>query len=316
MAVVDQPASSPYPRTPPEDTETHFLVLPDRPQGPPLPPARGAGRIVTSAPVQRLVWLGGLLIFLIKVFGSIPLVLRKHRGELARLLAEVTFGGRVLAVATSTIFVVLILSVFLGIEIGLEGYQGLQIIGLAPLSGLIAAYGNTRELIPLITAFGLASQMGCRFTAQLGAMRISDEIDALDVMAIPSLPYLVTTRMLAAMTSVIPLYLLSLSGSYFATELTVSLVSKQGSGTYLHYFHAFLGPMDIVHSVLKVVIFSAVIIIIHCYYGFTTSGGPEGVGRATGRAIRASIVSLSVLDLLLTMYFYGLSSNAIRLTGG
>jgi phospholipid/cholesterol/gamma-HCH transport system permease protein len=265
--------------------------------------------------VERLVWLGNLLVFLVKVFASVPRVMTRHRREVGRLLADVTFGGGVLAVAASTVLVVFVLSAFLGIQIGLEGYQGLQVIGLAPLSGLIAAYGNTRELVPLITAFGLASQMGCKFTAQLGAMRISDEIDALDVMAVPSLPFLVTTRMIAALASVIPLYLLALSGSYFATQLTVELVSKQGSGTYEHYFHAFLHTDDIIHSVLKVVIFSIIIIIIHCYYGFTASGGPEGVGRAAGRAIRASIVALAFGDLVLTMLFYGVSANSIRLSG-
>ena len=264
---------------------------------------------------RRVLWFGALGGFLIRVGASVPRVIRHHRKEVMVQLADVTFGGRVLAVAASTVLVVFVLSAFLGIEVGLEGYQGLEIIGLAPLSGLIAAYGDTRELIPLITGFGLASQMGCKFTAQLGAMKISDEVDALEVMAVPSLPYLVTTRMLAALLAVIPLYLVALSGSYFATQITVSLVAHEGSGTYLHSFHAFLQPMAIVDSVLKVLIFSVLIIIIHCYYGFTTSGGPEEVGKATGRAIRASIVALAVSDLLLTMLFYGLSSNSIRLSG-
>ncbi len=265
--------------------------------------------------VDRLVWFGDLLIFLVRAVVAVPLVLKNWRKEVFRLLADVTFGGRLLAVAAGTIAVVFILSAALGIEIGLEGYQGLQIIGLEPLAGLIAAYGNTRELIPIITAFGLASQMGCKFTAQLGAMRISDEIDALDVMAVPSLPYLVTTRLIAAMMAVFPLYLVALSGSYIATQYTVELISKQGSGTYQHYFHAFLQPLNIVDSIAKVLIFAVIIIIIHCYYGFTASGGPEGVGQAAGRAIRASIVALAVLDLLLTMLFYGLSPNAITLSG-
>lgn len=265
--------------------------------------------------VEQLVWLGRMVIFVVKVVVSIPRVIVQQRGEVARVLADVTFGRGVLAVASSTVLVVFILSAFVGIQIGLEGYQGLQIIGLTAFSGLIAAYGNTRELVPLITAFGLASQMGCKFTAELGAMRISEEIDALDVMAVPGLQYLVTTRMIAAMISVVPLYLLALAGSYVATQLSVALISHEGSGTYLHYFHAYLNLSDIVDSVLKVIIFAAGIVIIHTYYGFTTAGGPEGVGRATGRAIRASIVFLSVADLLLTMLLYGLSPNAIRFTG-
>lgn len=266
-------------------------------------------------PYDRLVWLGHLTLFIGRVLGSMPSVTVRHRKEILRVLADVTFGRRFVAIAAGTVVVVLILATFLGVSVGLQGYQGLEIIGLQPLAGLIAAYGNTRELIPIITAFGLASQMGCKFTAQLGAMRISDEIDALDVMAVPSLPYLVTTRVIAALMAVVPLYLVALSGSYVATQLTVEQVSKQGSGTYQHYFHAFLGPMDIVDSVAKVLIFSIIVIIVHCYYGYTTTGGPEGVGRATGRAIRASIVAISILDLLLTMLFYGLSTNAVKLTG-
>lgn len=275
---------------------------------------RRAARL-TDPLVEQLVWLGRLVTFVVRVVASVPRVLIQQREEVARVLADVTFGKGVLAVASSTVLVVFILSAFVGIQIGLEGYQGLQIIGLTAFSGLIAAYGNTRELVPLITAFGLASQMGCKFTAELGAMRISEEIDALDVMAVPALQFLVTTRMIAAMVSVIPLYLLALAGSYVATQLSVALISHEGSGTYLHYFHAYLNLHDIIDSVLKVIIFAAVIVIIHTYYGFTAAGGPEGVGRAAGRAIRASIVFLSVMDLLLTMLLYGLSPNAIRFTG-
>ncbi len=133
-----------------------------------------------------------------------------------------------------------VIAAFVGITIGLEGYQGLQIIGLAPLAGYLSSYANTREIAPLITAFGLAAQMGCKFTTQLGAMRITEEIDALEVMSIRSLPYLVTTRLIAALVVVTPLYLIALSGAYLATQITVIIVAHQGSGTYAHYFHAFL----------------------------------------------------------------------------
>ncbi|MDA8274002.1 MAG: ABC transporter permease [Actinomycetota bacterium] len=265
--------------------------------------------------VDRLVWLGALALFVGKVLASVPVVLTRRRGEVTALVNEITFGQGLLAIASSTVLVVFLLSAFVGIQIGLEGYQGLQIVGLTALSGLISAYGDTREIVPLITAFGLAAQIGCKFTAELGAMRISEEVDALEVMAVPGLPYLVTTRVLAAMVAVIPLYLLALAGSYIATQFSVALIAHQGTGTYLHYFHAYLNLGDLVDSLLKVVIFAIAIVIVHTYYGFTTSGGPENVGLATGRAIRTSIVMLAVLDLLLTMLFYGLSPNAIRFTG-
>ncbi len=135
------------------------------------------------------------MIFGFKTFASIPYALVRHRNETVRLIADVTFGGGLMAVAASTVLVVFVIAAFVGITIGLEGYQGLQIIGLAPLAGYLSSYANTREIAPLITAFGLAAQMGCKFTTQLGAMRITEEIDALEVMSIRSLPYLVTTRL-------------------------------------------------------------------------------------------------------------------------
>lgn len=144
----------------------------------------GAGLV--QAVVRQLIWFGQLLTFAFQVVISVPLVLTKHRKEVWRLLGEVTFGGGLLAIAASTVLVAGVLSAALGIQLGLEGYQGLDIVGLGPLAGFLSAFGNTRELAPLITAFGLAAQMGCRFTAQLGAMRVTEEIDAIEVMAIPS----------------------------------------------------------------------------------------------------------------------------------
>jgi phospholipid/cholesterol/gamma-HCH transport system permease protein len=287
-----------------------------RGQASPAPSAPGANRLraLGERAVGQLMFLGRMVVFIVRVFASVPLVLRRYRNEVGRLIIEVSFGGRILAVAASTVVVVAVLSASLGTQIGLEGYQGLKVISLGPLAGFLSAFGNTRELAPLITAFGLAAQMGCRFTAQLGAMRVTEEIDALEVMAIRSLPYLVTTRMLAALAAVIPLYLLALSGAYLATQLTVIAVAHQGSGTYLHYFQEFLSEKDILLSVVKVVVFAIIVTFIHCYYGFTASGGPEGVGRAAGRAIRASIVAIAFSDMLMTILFWGTSSG-LKVTG-
>src|SRR6202012_3524642 len=132
---------------------------------------------------------------------------------------------------------------------------------------------------------------------------VTDEIDGLEVMGVPSLPYLVTTRMIAALVAVVPLYLVALSGSYLATQATVVLVAHQGSGTYLHYFHEFLDARDILLSVIKVIVFAVLVPVIHCYYGYSASGGPEGVGKAAGRAIRSSIVTIAFADMLMTVAF-------------
>lgn len=263
---------------------------------------------------NRIVWLGELMLFIVKVVRTVPTVLRHHRGEMWRLIAEVTFGGGILAIAASTILVSALLASVVGVQLGIEGLQGLNIIGLAPLAGLLSAFANTRELSPLLAGYGLAAVMGCKFTAQLGAMRVNEEIDALEVMSIPSIPYLVTTRLLAALVAVIPLYLLALSGAYLATQFAVLTIARQGSGTYLHYFYLFLNRRDVLYSVLKVVIFAILVTIIHCYYGMTASGGPEGVGRAVGRAVRTSTVIIAISDMLMTLLFWGVSVP-VKVTG-
>ena len=128
--------------------------------------------------------------------------------------------------------------------------------------------------------------MGCGFTAQLGAMRISEEVDALEVMAIPSLPFLVTTRIIAGLVAVIPLYVVGLLSSYFATRLTVTQFFGQSAGTYDHYFNQFLPPGDVLWSFGKVLIFSVVVILIHCYHGYNASrrSRRRGRGRRPRRA--------------------------------
>lgn len=269
---------------------------------------------LTNGAVSTLVLLGDMLLFSIQAVINIPLVARRYRKEYLRLLGEVTFGSRILAIVASTVVVAGLLSAVVGVQLALEGYQALDIIGLGALAGYLSAFANTRELTPLLTAFGLAAQMGCRFTSELGAMRVTDEIDALEVMSVPSLAYLVTTRIMAALTVAVPLYLAALAGSYLATQITVVAVGHQGSGTYLHYFHEFLTGRDILLSVLKVVVFAILITAIHCFYGYNAGGGPEGVGKAAGRAIRASVVSIAVSDMLMTILFWGTSSG-IKVSG-
>jgi phospholipid/cholesterol/gamma-HCH transport system permease protein len=285
-------------------------------QAPARVPRLVAGRFVAVGRRigDRLTWTGELLVFIYKVVAAIPLVLRSYRSEVKRLLAEIAFGGGLLAVAASTIIVSALLASVVGVQLGVEGLQGLNIIGLAPLAGLLSAFANTRELSPLLAGYGLAAQMGCRFTAQLGAMRVNEEIDAMEVIGVPAIPYLITTRMLGALIAVVPIYLLALSGAYAATQFAVLAIAHQGGGTYEHYFHLFLQPRDVFYSVLKVVVFAILVTIIHCYYGFTATGGPEGVGRAAGRAIRMSTVAIAISDMLMTLLFWGVSVP-IKVTG-
>jgi phospholipid/cholesterol/gamma-HCH transport system permease protein len=239
---------------------------------------------------------------------------RRYKKEVMRLLAEVTLGTGALAVIGGTVGVIAAMTFFTGTEVGLQGYAALNQLGTSAFSGFVSAYFNTREIAPLVSAIALAATVGCGFTAQLGAMRISEEVDALEVMAVPSVPFLVTTRILAGLIAIVPLYVIGLLSSYFATRLTVTVVFGQSSGTYDHYFTTFLPPGDVLWSFGKVLIFSVVVILIHCYHGYHASGGPAGVGVAVGRAVRTSIVVINVLDLFLSMAIWG-TATTVRLAG-
>ena len=203
---------------------------------------------------------------------------------------------------------------FAGTEVGIQGYASLSQIGVAKFSAFISAYFNTREVAPLVSAIALAATVGCGYTARLGAMRISEEIDALEVMGIPSLPFLVTTRMIAAFIAVIPLYIVALGASYLSPRLITTLIYGQSPGTYDHYFLQFLPPIDMLWSFFKLLFLAVAVILIHCYYGYTASGGPAGVGMAVGRAIRTSIVTIVVADFFLSFAIWG-STTTVRITG-
>jgi len=272
-----------------------------------------AARALTSQ-VELLRFLGHMVIFTGRAMKAIPSTLRRYRAEIYRQMGQLTLGTSVAITFTGTLLVILAESLFIGIEVGVEGFQSLNVIGIAPLTGFVSAYGNTREIAPLIAAVAVASQIGCKFTSQLGAQRISEEIDALEVMAIPSIAYLVTTRIIAAITVVIPLYLVGLFGSYIATQVTVTVFFHQSLGTYLHYFHLYLRPVDIFYSVVKVIVFTWLVVVIHTFYGYNAAGGPAGVGRATARAIRATTVLIAATDVLMTLLFWGL--HGVRLGGG
>lgn len=252
--------------------------------------------------------------FYLQCLLAVPLTLRRYRTEVYRQLSDITWGSGALIVGGGTVGVMALMSTFVGAAVGMQGYTGLKVLGLAPLVGFVSAYGNTRELAPIIAAVAFAAQVGCRYTAQLGAMRVAEEIDALEVMAIRSVPYLVVTRMIAAMVAIVPLYFIGLVGSYVATRAVVIVVYGQSAGSYDHYFNTFLSGGDIVLSTVKVVLFVGAITLTHCYLGYTASGGPEGVGRATGHAIRNSIVLVVFLNMLLTIAFWGLVPS-VRFSG-
>jgi phospholipid/cholesterol/gamma-HCH transport system permease protein len=273
-----------------------------------------SARRAVMAPVTVLDQLGAQLSFHVRALLWTPRTLRRYKKEILRLLAEVVFGSGSLAVIGGTVGVIGAMSFFTGTEVGLQGYASLEQLGIASYTGFISAFFNTREIAPLVAGLALSATVGCGFTAQLGAMRINEEVDALEVMAVPSLPFLVTTRIIAGFVAVIPLYVIGLLASYLATYVIVVDYYHQSAGTYSHYFHLFLPPGDVVWSFFKVLVFAVAIILIHCYFGYTASGGPAGVGIAVGRAVRTAIVTITVFDFFLSLAIWG-STTSVRLAG-
>jgi phospholipid/cholesterol/gamma-HCH transport system permease protein len=273
-----------------------------------------SARRIVRTPITLLDTLGEQMGFYLRALGWTPRTLRRYKKEVMRLLAEVVFGSGALAVIGGTVGVIVVLCFFTGTEVGLQGYSALDQLGIGPYTGFLSAYFNTREIAPLVAALALSATVGCGFTAQLGAMRISEEIDALEVMAVPSLPYLVTARILAGLIAVIPLYVIGLMSSYLATYSIEVYYFGQSPGTYSHYFHLFLPPLDVVWSFFKVLVFAVAVILIHCYYGYNATGGPAGVGVAVGRAVRSAIVVINIIDFFLSLAIWG-SNASVRLAG-
>ncbi|NNH73890.1 ABC transporter permease [Nocardia uniformis] len=276
----------------------------------PLQKLKSSGR----APLDFVARVGHQVFFFLRSIGSMPLAFKQYPKEVWRLLSDVTWGNGNLVVGGGTIGVVLILSAFGGMTVGIQGHTSLNLLGLSPITGAISAFATTRELGPLLATLAFAAQAGCRFTAQLGAMRISEEIDALDAQAIRPLPYLVSTRMIAAMIAIIPLYCIALPVAYISAALTVQMIGGTASGTFQHYFYQFLIPEDVLYSMLKAILFVAITTFIQCYYGFFASGGPEGVGVAAGRAIKLSIIAVVFADLFMTLAIWGVNPG-IRISG-
>ncbi len=271
-------------------------------------------KAVYEKPLRTLDDLGSELAFFLRALAWTPKTVVRYKKEILRILAEVTLGSGALAVIGGTVGVITAMCFFTGTEVGLQGYAALNQIGTAAFSGFVSAYFNTREIAPLVAGIALAATVGCGFTAQLGAMRISEEVDALEVMAVPSLPFLVSTRIVGGLIAIIPLYVVGLVSSYYATRLTVTQFFGQSTGTYDYYFHEFLPPGDVLWSFGKVLVFAVTVILIHCYYGYTATGGPAGVGVAVGKAVRTSIVAINVIDLFLSMAIWG-AATTVRLAG-
>lgn len=253
--------------------------------------------------------LGRQTQFFAQSLASFADVFLRYRTETLRLIAQMGLGSGALAVIGGTVVIVGFLTVTIGAVTAVIGYNQFGNIGVEALTGFASAYFNVRLVAPFTGAVALSSTIGAGATAQLGAMRINEEIDALEVMGIRSIGYLVSTRIVAGVVVVVPLYCLAVLGSFFSTRFITTDLYGQSTGVYNHYFNTFLYPRDLISSFILTTAMGIVIMMVHTYYGFTATGGPAGVGEAVGRSVRTSLVVAAILTVFITLAVYGQSGH-------
>jgi phospholipid/cholesterol/gamma-HCH transport system permease protein len=271
-----------------------------------------SNRVVAMRPGRRpLIEAGRWVVFIWQTLWYLPLTVRRYPGQTLRAMNSLAWGRGSIIVDGGTISVLVLLGIALGASVAIEGFAVLNLIGFGALSGIIGGVGTVREIGPLVAGIAYTSQAGCRMTAEIGAMRISDEIDAVDAIGLRPIPFVVGTRLIGGLLVVVPGYMLTLVAAFFVQNTFIKMFYNQAGGTYSHYLIMFLTPTDLAYSVVKASVFCIAVTLIHCYFGYFTSGGPVGVGRASGRAVRASLVTIMVLDFALTVVIWGLQPQFV-----
>ncbi|KHO27784.1 ABC transporter permease [Mycolicibacterium setense] len=256
--------------------------------------------------------LGGIgdhVLFYGRALAGVPFAAAHYRKEVIRLIAEISMGAGTLAMIGGTVVIVGFLTLATGGVLAIQGYSSLGNIGIEALTGFLAAFINVRISAPIVAGIGLAATFGAGVTAQLGAMRINEEVDALEAMAIRPVEYLVSTRLVAGMIAITPLYSIAVILSFLASQFTTVVLLGQSGGLYSHYFSTFLNPIDLLWSFLQALLMALAILLVHTYYGFFATGGPAGVGVAVGNAVRTSLIVVVSITLLISLAVYGSNGN-------
>ncbi len=199
----------------------------------------------------------------------------------------------------------------LGLQCGIEGAYFSRSTGTPAYAGVFSAWCDLREILPYAFGYMMAAKVGTGLVAEIGAMRISDEIDALEVMGINSLVFLCATRLLACWLVIPFVYLTAVGAGFFASYLAVvQQVGEVSSGGFFLIFWMFQNPPDLIYSALKAVAMATVIVLVGCYYGYTASGGPVGVGTATAKSMVLNTVLVHLIGMVGTQIFWGSNPRA------
>jgi phospholipid/cholesterol/gamma-HCH transport system permease protein len=247
-------------------------------------------------------------------FGDIVRFCSRVVGEVLGLKVFRFFGEALrqagLLILSSTL-VIWGLIFIIGLQCGIEGAYFNRAVGSPAYAGVFAAWCDLRELVPYAFGYMMAAKVGTGIVAEIGSMRISDEVDALEVMGISSMTFLCATRLLAAWLVLPFMYLAGIGAGFFASYLAVvQQIGEVSSGGFFLIFWMFQNPPDLLYSVIKAMAMATVIVLVGCYYGYNASGGPVGVGTATAKSMVLNIVLVHLIGMLGTQIFWGANPRA------
>jgi phospholipid/cholesterol/gamma-HCH transport system permease protein len=230
-------------------------------------------------------------------------------GKVFKYFGEALRQAGILVLGSAAVIWVLMFT--LGLTCGIEGAYFNRSLGIPAYSGVFAAWCDLREVMPYGFGYMMSAKVGTGLVAEIGAMQISDEVDALEVMGISSMTFLVATRLLAAMITLPFMYLAGIGVGYLASYIAVvQQIAEVSSGAYLMVFWVFQNPPDALYSVLKAFVMGVAIVIVGCYYGYTASGGPVGVGTATAKSMVVNLVLVHLIGMIGTQIFWGANPRA------
>jgi phospholipid/cholesterol/gamma-HCH transport system permease protein len=232
-----------------------------------------------------------------------------YSGRVLRFFGESLRQAGILILGSALIIWGLVFT--LGRQCGIVGAYLLRAQGAPAYAGVFSAWCDLREIMPYAFGYMLAAKVGTGIVAELGAMRISDEIDALEVMGVPPITFLCATRLLAAWITFPFMYLVGIGIMYLASYLAVvKQIGDVSSGGYFLIFWMFQNPPDLIFSLIKGMVMATAIVLVGCYYGYTASGGPVGVGTAMAKSMVLNIVLVHIIGMLGTLVFWGANPRA------
>jgi phospholipid/cholesterol/gamma-HCH transport system permease protein len=256
-----------------------------------------------AVPKGWLSSMGEIFAFCTRVMGLV------YSGRVFRFFGEALRQAGILILGSTIVIWGLVF--ILGLQCGIEGAYFQRSIGAPAYAGVFAAWCDLREVIPYAFGYMMAAKIGTGIVAELGAMRISDEIDALEVMGVEPVAYLAATRLLACWMVIPFMYLAAVGVGYFASWLAVvEQIGDVSSGGYFLIFWMFQNPPDLIYSSIKAMFMATAIVLVGCYYGYTASCGPVGVGTATAKSMVLNIVLVHIIGMMGTLVFWGANPRA------